>query len=343
MVLAIGTEKGGWLFDPADRRLQGPIMPGWRITAFSRTPAGDYLLATGSNWFGASVFRSDDLTDWQQIPDGPGWPEGGERKLTQIWMFARSGDRLYAGVDEAGLFESDDGGESWLPVRGINEHSTRHAWYPGFGGLALHSILIDPSNPDRMWVGISAAGVFRTDDGGDTWRPANEGVAKTAASEEFDDIGYCVHGLAMDPDDPGRLYRQDHQGVYRSTNGAETWQRAETGLPTTFGFPMVMDRSTKSLFVVPLTSDEQRLPPEGRFRVYRSIDGAGTWDVSGSGHPDAPTFTVVLRGAMDTDHNGAVAFGTTSGRVGLTSDGGESWVTMPWTLPRILAVKFLPD
>ncbi|NIA26201.1 MAG: exo-alpha-sialidase, partial [Gammaproteobacteria bacterium] len=205
-----------------------------------------------------------------------------------------------------------------------------------------HKILTDPGNPDRIWAGISAAGVFRSDDGGDTWLPVNTGVAKTVPSRDFDDIGSCVHGLALDPDDSNLIYRQDHQGVYRSSNGGDTWERTETGLPGTFGFPMVMDRSSKTIFVVPLQSDEYRLPPNGRFRVYRSIDGAETWQVSGTGHPKAPTFTPVLRGAMDTDHEGGVYLGTTSGQFRFTVDGGDSWMTEAWTLPRILCVKVLP-
>jgi hypothetical protein len=342
MVIAVGTEKGAWFFHPDEGRLDGPILPGWRVTAFGDTNTGDVLLATASNWFGASIHRSANLIDWRQIDQAPAWPEGGDRSLTQIWTFARNGGHVYAGVDEAGLFVSDDDGTSWHPVPGINEHPTRSGWHPGFGGLALHRVVVDPTHDNRLWVGISAVGVFRSDDGGESWHPVNDGVAKTAPSQDFDDIGFCVHGIAIDPEDTNRLYRQDHQGVYRSTDAGSTWVRTEAGLPAVFGFPMVMDHSSRRLYVVPLTSDERRLPPDGRFRVYRSTNGADRWEVSGAGHPDAPTFTQVLRGAMDTDHQGAVAFGTTSGRVGFTSDGGDSWETMAWTLPRILTVRFLP-
>jgi len=341
MVIAVGTEKGAWFFDPVERHLDGPVLPGWKVTAFTDTAAGDYLLATASNWFGASIHRSANLTGWAQTDESPSWPEGGDRSLTQIWTFARHGGRLYAGVDQAGLFVSDDNGGSWQPVDGINEHRTRAAWQPGFGGLALHSIVIDPDNADHIWIGISAAGVFRSEDGGATWTPANAGVTKTAASEEFDDIGYCVHKIVLDPDDSNRLYRQDHRGVYRSSDGGRSWDHAEDGLPSSFGFPMVIDRSTKTLFIVPLASDERRLPVDGRFRVYRSTNRSGSWEVSGTGQPDVPTYTQVLRGAMDTDDNGAVVYGTTAGSLGLTLDSGDSWETLPWTLPRILAVSSL--
>jgi len=342
MVIAIGTEKGAWLFHPGDERLEGPIMPGWKVTAFTDAADGGYLLATGSNWFGAAIYRSENLVDWSQLAESPEWPEGGDRKLSQIWTLTRSEDALYAGVDEAGLFRSVDNAATWDPVTGLNEHRTRPGWQPGFGGLALHKILADPRNPDRLWVGISAVGAFRSEDGGDSWHPVNHGVAKTVPSKDFDDIGYCVHGLALDRDDPDLLYRQDHQGVFRSPDCGDTWERSEAGLPGTFGFPMVMDQSTKNLFVVPLQSDEYRLPPNGRFRVYRSTDGADTWQVSGIGHPDAPTFTAVLRGAMDTDNAGGVYYGTSSGTFRFTVDSGDSWKTMPWTLPRILSVKVLP-
>jgi photosystem II stability/assembly factor-like uncharacterized protein len=342
MVVAVGTEKGAWFFHPEERRLEGPVLPGWRVTAFTDTAAGGYLLATGSNWFGATIHRSADLTNWAQTENSPSWPEGGDRSLTQIWTFARNVGRIYAGVDQAGLFTSDDDGASWQPVDGINEHRTREAWQPGFGGLALHSILIDPHNADRIWIGISAVGVFRSEDGGMTWTPANSGVEKAATDEQFDDIGYCVHKIQLDPDDANRLYRQDHRGVYRSPDGGRTWEKTETGLPSSFGFPMVIDRSSKALFIVPLASDEQRLPVEGKFRVYRSTNRSDSWEVSGTGHPEPPTYTQVLRGAMDANDNGAVVYGTTAGTVGLTRDGGDSWETMPWTLPRILAVSFLP-
>lgn len=341
MTIAIGTEKGAWLYDPAAGELRGPVLPGWKVTAFTPTGDGRYLLAVGSNWFGASLYRSADLADWKPLLGGPAWPEGGDRKLNQIWSFARSGDTLWAGVDEAGLFRSTDHGETWHPVEGINEHPTRPGWHPGFGGLALHKILLDPKRPERMWVGISAVGVFRSDDGGLTWAPKNTGVAKTAPSKDFDEIGYCVHGLALDPDDPNRIYRQDHQGIYRTFDGGDSWERAETGLPGTFGFPMVMDESSKALFVVPLESDERRLPPDGIFAVYRSTDGGDTWAVSGTGFPSAPTYTAVLRGAMDTDHAGGVFFGTTSGRFWVTNDDGDTWTEQPWTLPRILSVTVL--
>jgi photosystem II stability/assembly factor-like uncharacterized protein len=183
--------------------------------------------------------------------------------------------------------------------------------------------------------------VFRSDDGGATWNTKNAGVARTVDDEVSDDIGYCVHCIVQDPDDSNRLYRQDHQGVFRTDDGGDSWERIQQGLPSGFGFPIVLDEETRSLFVIPLESDENRLPIDGAFRVYRSDDRGDSWHVSGTGYPEAATFTAVLRGAMDTDRRRGVYLGTTAGKVIATADAGETWTTLPWTLPRILSVRVL--
>ena len=345
VTLAVGTEKGAYLFRSNDARtewdLEGPLLKGWKVTAFCTAGDGTYLLATGSNWFGAAVHRSSDLKEWTQILDGPAWPEGGDRKLTQIWTLTQAGSTLWAGVDEAGLFRSDDHGETWQPVEGLNEHPTRPGWQPGLGGLAAHRVVVDQNDPDRMWVAISAVGVFRSDDGGTTWNTKNTGVPRTVDDEDIDDIGFCVHCLVQDFDHPQRLYRQEHQGVFRSDNGGDSWERTEKGLPSAFGFPLVQDAQTRSLFVVPLESDENRLPVDGAFRVYRSKNRGDTWHESGSGHPESATFTTVLRGAMDTDQQSGIYLGTTAGKLVITADAGDTWTSLPWTLPRILSVRVL--
>jgi photosystem II stability/assembly factor-like uncharacterized protein len=343
VTLAVGTEKGAYLLRSDDRRadwnLEGPLFKGWRVTTFGRAPNGAYLLATGSNWFGAALHRSSDLREWTQIVDGPAWPKGGDRKLTQIWTLERAGTTLFAGVDEAGLFRSDDDGETWQSITGLNEHSTRSGWQPGLGGLAAHRVVIDRADPQRMWVAISAVGVFRSDDGGDTWLPKNQGVPQTVTDQDIDDIGYCVHCIVQDPAEPARLYRQDHRGVFRTDDGGDTWQRIEEGLPAGFGFPIVLEEESNRLFVIPLESDENRLPTDGQFRVFRSSDGGRSWEISGVGHPQDATFTAVLRGAMDSDQRKGVYLGTTAGKVIATSDAGDTWRTLPWTFPRILSVR----
>lgn len=334
--IGIGTEKGGFIArrttDGFD--ITGPLFPGWKVTTWGRTPGGAYLAALGSNWFGPAVQRSTDLEEWEQVPGTPTYPEGGP-KLEQIWRFRPEGDRLYAGVAEAGLFRSDDDGLNWEPVAAINEHPQREHWHPGLGGLAAHHILTDG---ERVVVGISAVGVFRSDDRGETFEPADDGVTNTVTDPR---PGWCVHGLVADPDDPDRIWRQDHSGVYRTTNGGRRWERIEEGLPSRFGFPVVRDDASGRLFVVPLTSDENRLPVDGRFRVWRSDDDGDSWHESGTGWPDGATWTAVLRGAMDVDGDGGVVAGTTSGDLWLTEDAGDTWTALPADFPRILSVCVL--
>lgn len=337
MNLAIGTEKGGYVID-GNGGVTGPLFPGWKVSSFGRTPDGDYLAGLGSNWFGAAVHRSHDLENWTQIENGPSYGE--ERPLNQMWAFHTVGDRIWAGVAEAGLFFSDDGGESWEGVPGLNEHRTRPEWQPGFGGLCAHRILTDN---DTIWVGISAVGVFRSDDGGDTWELKNDGVPAAGVPDDSPrpEVGYCVHNLDHDPDNPERMWRQDHMGVFRSENGGDSWERIETGLPAGFGFVMRRDHASGRLFVLPLAADANRVPVEGRFGAYMSEDGGDTWVPAGTGWPEAPTYTSVLRGAVSADGNGRIALGTTGGRVWLTEDAGDTWRELTPTFPRIEAVAIL--
>jgi hypothetical protein len=341
--VGIGTEKGAFFLRRARRGwdLSGPAFAGWRVTTFGRAPSGDHLLATGSGWFGAAIHRSPDLESWEQVVAGPGWPEGGDRRLNHVWTLERVDADLFAGVDDAGLFRSGDDGETWDPVPGFNEHPTRPHWLPGAGGLAAHCLLHHPSDPKRMWVGVSAVGVFHTDDGGASWVLRDEGVEATAPDDEHPEVGHCVHRLALHHDEPETLWRQDHQGVYRSIDGAESWQRIEDGLPSGFGFALAQDRGSGGLFVVPLESDERRMPNGGRFLVYRSVDGGDSWEPSGTGLPGEPCYAGVLRDALATDDAGGVYLGTTAGTVHVSVDAGERWETVPAVLPRILSVRVL--
>lgn len=334
MQLAIGTEKGGYVIG-ADGQVTGPLFPGWKVSSFGRTPGGEYLAGLGSNWFGAAVHRSPDLENWTQIEDGPSYGES--RDLNQMWSFHTVGGRIYAGVAEAGLFYSDDEGDSWVPVEALNEHRTRPEWQPGFGGLCAHRILTDG---DTIWVGISAVGVFRSGDGGDTWELKNDGVPAAGVPDDAPrpEVGYCVHNLDHDPDNPDRLWRQDHMGVFRSNDGGDTWERIEDGLPAGFGFVMRRDHASGRLFVLPLAADANRVPVDGRFGAYMSEDDGDSWVPAGSGWPETPTYTSVLRGAVDADGRGRVALGTTGGKVWLTEDAGDSWAELDPTFPRIEAV-----
>jgi photosystem II stability/assembly factor-like uncharacterized protein len=345
-VLGIGTMKGAWFARSDDRvswQVDGPYLKGWEVTSFGQAPGGDYLLGTGSSWYGAAIHRSPDLTDWGQIVASPSYEGSEDRKLARIWTIATSGDRLYAGVADAGLFTSDDDATTWHPVPALNDHPTRSAWQPGLGGLALHRVLCHPSDPDRVWVAISAVGVFATEDGGATWELRNTGVTSAGPTEEHD-VGYCVHCITADPDDPDTIWRQDHKGVYRTSDGGRSWEKIQNGIPGAgFGFPVARDRASGRLFLVPLESDEYRMPVDGNLRVYRSEDRGDSWHASGTGLPHEPTYSGVLRGAMDVDGGepGGIYFGTTTGDVWASIDTGDSWFRLPGNYPRITSIKVL--
>jgi len=344
IVVGIGTVKGAWFARTEDREswsVSGPYHRGWEVTSFGRAPGGDYLLGTGSNWYGAAIHRSADLENWEQIVTGPAYEADSGRKLERIWNLATAGDRVYAGIAEAGLFRSDDGGGTWQPVAALNDDATRERWQPGLGGLALHRVLVDPNDSHRVWVAISAVGVFATTDGGASWELRNNGVEITAPGDE-DDIGYCVHCIVADPADADRIWRQEHRGVFRSTDGGREWERIQNGIPGSgFGFPIVRDHNTGRLFVVPLESDQYRMPVDGRLAVYVSDDDGDTWTVSANGLRSEPSYVGVLRGAMDVDRSptAGVYFGTTGGEVWWSADTGETWSRLPMTFPRIAAVK----
>lgn len=344
VVIVVGTEKGAFLCTSnADRRdwtIEGPLFKGWRVSASACTPSGRYLLATASQVYGPALHASPDLRDWKQIERGPAYPEGGDHKLNQIWTIRCTPERHYAGVDVAGLFTSDDDGSSWTPVPGLNDHPTRRSWFPGAGGLCAHVVLVDPRRPARIWCGISAVGVWRSDDGGTSWQAKNQGVRCVIEDKEVTEIGYCVHGLAQDPDDADILFRQEHTGMYRSRNAGDTWERIENGLPSWFGFPIAIDRRTKSLFSFPMESDEYRMPVGGRFAVYRSRNGGDSWEALTKGLPREPSYAGVLRGALavDTLDPAGVYVGSTAGDIFVSADGGEAWQRLPVRLPRVLSV-----
>jgi len=345
VILFVGTEKGAWICRSDAKRatwkVEGPLFKGWKVTCSARTADGRWLAGTASRVYGAALHASDDLKAWRQIEKGPAYPEGGDRKLNQVWTLHAGAARVWAGVDTAGLFTSDDGGESWQPVPALNDHPTRKAWFPGAGGLCAHVVLTDPRNPDRVWCGISAVGVWHSEDGGASWRPQNRGIKQIIEDAQFKEIGFCVHGLVADPDDSRILYRQDHAGMYKSGDGGETWTPKMNGLASWFGFPIAMDPRTKALYAFPLESDEYRMPVEGKFRVYRSRDGAESWQALGEGLPAAPTWAGVLRGAMAVDGQdpGGVYVGATNGSLFASADGGDTWRPLPCSLPRILSVR----
>jgi photosystem II stability/assembly factor-like uncharacterized protein len=341
----VGTEKGAFLCSSGpDRRdwdIEGPIFKGWKVTASGRSPSGRYFMATASQVYGAALHTGSDLKTWRQIEKSPSYPEGGERKLTQIWTINTGPKRHYVGVDTAGLFSSDDDGESWQPVDGLNDHPTRASWFPGAGGLCAHVVLRHPQRPNQLWCGISAVGVFRSDDGGRTFQPKNRGIRCVIPDKEQSEIGFCVHGLAQDPANPDTIFRQDHTGMYRTRNGGDDWEKIENGLPSWFGFPIAMDPHSRSLYAFPMESDEYRLPVDGRCRVYRSRTDGDAWEPTSNGLPQVPYYGSVLRGAMTVDglEPAGVYVGSTAGDVFMSPDGGESWKVLGTRLPRVLSVQ----
>ena len=350
-MVGIGTVKGAWFAQSDDREswsVSGPHQRGWEVTAFGRAPGGDYLLSTGSTWYGAAVHRSADLEKWDQVVDGPAYQAELDRKLERIWTFRPSDGRIFAGVADAGLFVSDDDGSTWQAVDALNEHRTRKGWQPGVGGLALHRVLVDAADPERMWVAISAVGMFASADGGASWELRNDGVEITAPADETEAagerIGYCVHCIVADTTNPDRIWRQEHRGVFRSGDGGESWERIQHGVPGRgFGFPIGRDQRSGRLFIVPLESDEYRMPVDGKLAVYVSDDDGESWNASRDGLPQEPAYVGVLRGALDLDTQATtgVYLGTTGGEVYWSADTGDSWSRLPYRFPRVTAVQVL--
>ena len=249
---------------------------------------------------------------------------------------------MYAGVEDAGLFRSDDGGRNWQELSALRSHDTGPSWQPGAGGMCLHTILLDPSAPGRMFAAISAAGAFRSDDAGQSWRPINRGLQSEGIPDPDAEVGHCVHRLAMHPDRPHVLFMQKHWDVMRSDDGGESWHEVSGNLPTDFGFPIdVHAHEPDTVYVVPITSDAEHYPPEGKLRVYRSRTGGGDWEPLTRGLPQEHCYVNVLRDAMAVDalDSCGVYFGTTGGQVYMSPDSGDSWAPIVRDLPAVLSVE----
>jgi photosystem II stability/assembly factor-like uncharacterized protein len=352
IILMAGTEKGAFLLQSDTRRekweIKGPILKGWKIFDLQLDSRKQPVMYAAVNHFvyGAGIHISRDLgKTWRQLENGPRYDRESQSKLKDIWCIvpgpADEPDVLYAGVAEAGLFISRDGGRRWEELKGLSEHRTRSEWEGGLGGLCCHTVLLDPANKNRMWVAISAVGVFRSDDGGKTWNVKNDGLVFAVEAKTHKEIGSCVHRLVLDPLNPDRLYQQNHRGVFRSSNGGDSWKKIEKGLPANFGFPMVMSpHNTQTLFIVPQESDEYRFAKDGKLAVYRTTDGGDSWHPLRKGLPDN-SYTGVMRQAMaaDTLEQCGVYFGTSGGQIFYSRDNGEAWHAMPCHLPRILSLS----
>jgi photosystem II stability/assembly factor-like uncharacterized protein len=348
--LLVGTKKGLFVLEGepgGEFELTARAFAGEPVEYAMRDPRTGRLVATATSaFYGPKIWHSDDAAGaWTQA-EGLALPEGGDRALERIWVIAAGeGDgTLYAGGDPGVLFESRDGGASWALNRALWEHPTRPDWQAGGGGLCLHSIVTWPGEPDRLAVAVSAAGVWLTDDGGETWRQGNRGLVAGYLPEESREGAtvLCVHHLERSPARPERIYMQFHGGVYRSDDAGETWTDIAAGLPSGFGFPLAVDPADPdSAYVIPLNADVDRVTPEGRVRVYETRDAGATWTARGDGLPQRNAYLTVLRQAFDTVGEGPgleLYFGSTSGDVFGSGDGGTSWFRAATRLPPVSSV-----
>jgi photosystem II stability/assembly factor-like uncharacterized protein len=359
----VGTRKGAFVLTADGQREQwavsGPHFAGWEIYHVKGSPADpDRLYASqSSGWSGQVIQRSDDGGgSWQPVGnefgyDGvPGthqWYDGTPHpwEFARVWHLEPSlddPDTVYAGVEDAGLFRSADGGEHWQELPGLRCHHSGPSWQPGAGGMCLHTIILDPTAPGRMYAAISAAGAFRSDDAGQSWRPINRGLQSDGIPDPDAEVGHCVHRLAMHPARPGVLYMQKHWDVMRSDDCGEAWHEVSGNLPTDFGFPIdVHAHEPDTVYVVPITSDSQHFPPEGKLRVYRSRTGGDDWEALTRGLPQEHCYVNVLRDAMAVDslEDCGVYFGTTGGQVYVSPDAGDNWTPIVRDLPAVLSVE----
>jgi photosystem II stability/assembly factor-like uncharacterized protein len=359
----VGTRKGAFVLSSDGRREQwdisGPHFAGWEIYHVKGSPADpDRLYASqSSGWFGQVIQRSDDGgRTWAPVGnqfayDGdPGthqWYDGTPHpwEFARVWHLEPSlddPDTVYAGVEDAGLFKSADGGQTWQELSGLRGHGTGPSWQPGAGGMCLHTIILDRSAPGRMFAAISAAGAFRSDDAGKSWRPVNRGLRSEGIPDPAAEVGHCVHRIALHPARPSVLYMQKHWDVMRSDDAGESWREVSGNLPTDFGFPIdVHAHEPDTVYVVPITSDSLHYPPEGKLRVYRSRTGGDDWEPLTTGLPQQNCYVNVLRDAMAVDalDECGVYFGTTGGQVYASADAGDSWAPIVRDLPAVLSVE----
>jgi len=359
--------------------VSGPHFAGWEMYHLKGSPADPNRIYASqtSGWFGQIIQRSDDGgKTWHQpgtpageqsAPAGP--PKGESNKFAydtkaapltthqwydgtqHPWEFKRvwhlepsltDPNTVYAGVEDAAIFRSTDGGTSWHELPGLRGHGTGPKWQPGAGGMCLHTILLDPSNPNRMWIAISAAGAFRTDDGGKTWKPINRGLRSQYIPDANAEIGHCVHHIAMNPKRPGVLFMQKHWDVMRSDDAGDNWKEISGNLPTDFGFVIdVHSHEPETIYVLPIKSDGEHFVHEGKLRVFRSKTGGNDWEPLTKGLPQKDCYVNVLRDAMsvDTLDKCGIYFGPTGGQVYCSADAGDSWNAIVRDLPAVLSVE----
>lgn len=352
IAVLVGTKKGVFILESdASRRdwsQRGPYCETWPINhVIGDARTGAIHAGGGDAWFGPAVWTSPDLGEsWTHSSDGLKYDEG-EEPIAAVWSLHAQDGVLYAGVQPAGLFRSDDQGRTWRHLDGLQKHPTRPEWQPGGAGLTLHHIVTDRKDAKRIWIGISSAGVFHSADGGETWEPRNRGTRADFLPEgqNYPEFGQCVHSLALAAGSSDRLYQQNHCGMYRSDDGGRRWVSIEHGLPSSFGFPSAAHPADPdTIFLAPLNGDTKgRFVPDARAAVWRSRDAGKSWADLREGLPQRNAYFGVLRQAMATDEEGTagVYFGSSSGTLFASPDEGETWHPIAEHLPTILSVETL--
>ena len=378
----VGTRKGAFILTADGKRkdwkVEGPLFAGWELYHLKGSPADPNRIYASqtSAWFGQVIQRSNDGGKTWEVPGSDKPPEGfepmkssndfrydtsatGKPLTTHMWYdgtqhpweFKRvwhlepsltDPDTAYAGVEDAGLFRTTDGGRSWHELAGLRGHDTGPKWQPGAGGLCLHTIIVDPRNPNRIVIAISSAGAFRSDDAGKTWKPINKGLYSQYIPNPRAEVGHCVHHIAMHKARPDVLYMQKHWDVMRSNDAGDNWTEVSGNLPTDFGFVIdVHAHEPETIYVLPIKSDGEHYVHEGKLRVYRSRTGGNEWEALTNGLPQANCFVNVLRDAMAVDSldDCGIYFGTTGGQVYCSPDAGNAWSPIVRDLPAVLSVE----
>ena len=359
----VGTRKGAFVLTSDAKRdrwdISGPHFAGWEVFHLKGSPVDPQRLyaSQSSGWFGQVLQRSDDGGQtWQAVGNqfqysGEAgthkWYDGSQHpwEFARVWHLEPSltdPDLLYAGVEDAALFRSADGGLTWSELSGLREHTSGPSWQPGAGGLCLHTIVLDPVTAGRMFVAVSAAGAFRSDDGGETWRTINRGLRSEQLPDPNAEVGHCVHRLAMHPSRPNVLFMQKHWDVMRTDDAGDSWHEISGDLPTDFGFVIdVHAHEPDTVYVIPITSDSHHFVPDGKLRVYRSRSGGNEWEALTDGLPQRDCYVNVLRDAMAVDSldECGVYFGTSAGQVYASANAGDSWTAIVRDLPPVLSVE----
>jgi photosystem II stability/assembly factor-like uncharacterized protein len=359
----VGTRKGAFVLEADGKRerweVSGPHFAGWELYHVKASPVDPNRIyaSQSSSWFGQTMQRSNDggksweVVDnkftYEGVPGTHQWYDGTPHpwEFKRVWHLEPSlsdPDTVYAGVEDAAIFRTTDGGKGWHELPGLRQHGSGSRWQPGAGGMCLHTILQDRENRNRLFIAISSAGAFRTDDGGESWKAINQGLRSEYIPDPTAEVGHCVHRIAMHPARPKVLFMQKHWDVMRSEDAGESWHEVSGNLPSDFGFPIdVHAHEPDTIYVVPIKSDSEHFPPEGKLRVYRSRTGGNEWEPLTSGLPQQDCYVNVLRGAMAVDSldECGVYFGTTGGQVYASTNSGDTWAPIVRDLPSVLSVE----